>query len=255
MKESEMKNFKLVMFDIDGVLNAHGGNIQEESKKAIAILKSKGYQIGFASGKHAWYIQGGLVWSGLLEQNTLIVAENGGIVYDPLTRKTIIADKHIDDVKLLRNIFYNLYKKKEGYLNFAGLTVWEEPKESLFCLYPEFTKDVSRLSSILGEIIEINNLKLYRVENPDSVDILQEGVNKATGIEQLCKWLNIKISEVIAVGDSFNDMEMLEAVGFGVTLGNAKDQIKQLVKNKGKNGYISEYECGKGVLDFVNSMF
>ncbi len=251
MRELEKKKYKLIMFDIDGVLNAHGGNIQKESKDAILLLRENNIQVGFASGKHAWYIQGGLVWSGLLEKNTLIVAENGGVVYDPQTRKTLVSDKHLDDVRLLRNIFYNLYKKKQGYLNFAGLTVWEEPKESLFCLYPEHTKDVSRLSELLKEIIDVNELKLYLVENPDSVDILQEGVNKATGIKQVCKWIGIEMTNVIGVGDSYNDKEMLEEVGFSVTLANGKQEIKELVKSKGENGFISSFECGKGVFEFV----
>jgi 5-amino-6-(5-phospho-D-ribitylamino)uracil phosphatase len=250
MKEFKKRNnFKMVMFDIDGVLNAHGGNIEPESKKAIDIWRQNGYRVGFASGKHAWYIQGGLVWSGLLADDTLIVAENGGVVFNPNSRKKIIADKHLNDILLIRNIFYNLYKGKDGYLNFAGLTVWEEPKESLFCLYPENTSDVGRLAQILKEIIDINEMNLYVVENPDSVDILQSGVNKASGIEVVCSWESVSFNEIIAFGDSYNDKEMLEEVGFAITLENAKPEIKSLVKSKKENGFIATQSCGKGVLE------
>lgn len=251
MLELKKKNrYQLVMFDIDGVLNAHGGNIEQESKKAIKLLRQNGYRVGFASGKHAWYIQGGLVWSGLLTSDTIIVAENGGVVFDPNTRKKIIADKHLEDINLIRNIFYNLYKGKDGFLNFAGLTVWEEPKESLFCLYPNQTTDVARLAQILKEIIDINELDLYVVENPDSVDVLQSGVHKASGIATVCKWENLEFSQIVAFGDSYNDREMLEAVGFAVTVANGKPEIKELVKSKGtEHGYVASMECGKGVLE------
>ena len=83
MVESNSK-YKIAFFDIDGVLNEHGGNILSQSKQAIQVLRERGVRVCFASGKHAWYIQGGLVWSGLLTNDTLIVAENGGVVPDSL---------------------------------------------------------------------------------------------------------------------------------------------------------------------------
>lgn len=243
--------YKLIMFDIDGVLNEHGGNILPESKEAIKILRERDVRVCFASGKHAWYIQGGLVWSGLLQEDTLIVAENGGVVYDPQSRKTILEDKYLKDAKLLRNIFYNLYKKREGFLHFAGLTVWEEPKETLFCLFPKDTNEVPKLAKIIQEIVDINKLNLYLVENPDSVDVLQEGINKATGIQHVCDWLNISMKDIIAIGDSYNDIEMLEAIDFGITLDNGKPEIKDLIRAKADKGYIASKACGKGVLEAV----
>lgn len=248
------KGYKAIIFDIDGVLNKHGGNIQHESKEAIRLLKKRGLKVYFASGKHAWYIQGGLVWSGLLEKDTLIVAENGGVIYNPHTRKTILEDKNIKDIKLIRSIFYNLYSKKEGFLKFAGLSVWEEPKETMFCLYPSNVKKIKRLMKILDEIVKVNKLNLYLVENPDSVDVLQANINKATGISHICDWTKIDMSEVIAVGDSYNDIEMLEKAGFSITLSNAKDEIKKLVRIKKSKGLLSRKEFGEGVLEATTSL-
>ncbi len=242
------------MFDIDGVLNEHGGNIMDSSKKAIQRLRDRKLRVCFASGKHAWYIQGGLVWSGLLEKDTLIVAENGGVIYDPGTRQKITEENHLHDVRLLRNIFYNLYSKNNGYLQFASMRVWEEPKETLFCLFPQKEADVKPLAKILKEIIELNKLLLYIVENPDSVDVLQLNVNKASGLIKANELMGITSKEIIAFGDSYNDMEMLELVGFGVTVNNGKDVIKQTVKNKGKNGYIAKQNYGDGVLEAVENM-
>ncbi|MBN2015577.1 HAD family phosphatase [Candidatus Dojkabacteria bacterium] len=242
------------MFDIDGVLNKHGDNIQNTSKEAIRILRRQGIMVCFASGKHAWYIQGGLIWSGLLRQDTLIVAENGGVIYKPSTRKTILEDKYIQDVQLLRSIFYNLYSKDEGFLNFAGLTVWEEPKETLFCLYPKDAKDVQRLAEILEEIVKVNRLNLYLVENPDSVDVLQKGINKSTGLKHICDWLGVDFDEIIAVGDSYNDIEMLKDVGFGITLENGKPEVKKVVKFKRGRGLITKNSYGEGVLEAVKCL-
>ncbi|HLD03589.1 MAG TPA: HAD family hydrolase [Candidatus Dojkabacteria bacterium] len=252
MKNNQNKKYKLIVFDIDGVLNEHGGNILPESKQAIRLLKKSGIQVGYASGKHAWYIQGGLVWSGLLDQDTMIVAENGGVIYDPHTKKTLVEDKFLNDVKLLRSIFYNLYSKNQGFLNFSGLTVWEEPKQSLFCLFPQNTADVPRLAKVMAEIVKINKLNLYIVENPDSVDVIQQGINKATGLKHLCAWSNLDLEDIIAVGDSYNDLEMLAAAGFAITLANGKDEIKKLVLKRKNQGLVTKQACGKGVLEASN---
>lgn len=245
-----MKNkFTTVAFDIDGVLNEHGGNILDESIEAINILKNRGVRVCFASGKHAWYVQGGLVWSGLLDDNTLIVAENGGVIFDPKTRRTIMEDKHIRDVVTLRNVFRNLHSKDGGFLRFSGVTVWEEPKETLFCLFPNNLGDLSKLKDSLQQIVDINGLDLTVVQNPDSIDVLQSGINKATGLQYVCDWLGLSLDNIIAFGDSYNDLEMLKSVGFPITLNNGVNEIKEIVRSR--SGYIAKQSCGKGVLESV----
>lgn len=244
-----MSKYKVVAFDIDGVLNEHGGNILPESIEAIDCLINAGLRVVFASGKHAWYVQGGLVWSGLLSPETLIVAENGGVVYEPRTRRMVVEEKHLRDVRLIKTIFRNLHSHDDGYVKFAGITVWEEPKETLFCLFPKNEGEVAKLAGVLNEIVEINQLQLRIVENPDSVDVLQSGINKATGLNYLCEWLAIEPREIIAFGDNYNDLEMLNYVGLPVTLGNGVEQVKKLVKTK--KGIIANKNYGKGVLEVV----
>ncbi len=244
--------YKLVAFDIDGVLNEHGGNIMDESIEAIGLLKSHGIQVCFASGKHAWYVQGGLVWSGLLDQNTLIVAENGGVIFDPSTRRTITEEKYLRDVVTLRNIYRNLISRDGGFLKFAGITVWEEPKETLFCLFPKNLDNLRQLKNILSEIVELNNLQLTVVQNPDSIDVLQSGISKATGLSYVCEWLGIEMSNIIAFGDNINDLEMLGAVGYPITVANAVSRTKELVSSR--NGYVASEVCGKGVLEAVKHL-
>lgn len=248
-----MKNkLKLAVFDIDGVLNEHGGNILPESVAAISKLRSRGIRVCFASGKHAWYVHGGLVWSGILDEDTYIVAENGGVVYDPHTRKTLLEEKHINDVNLLRSIYRNLHSRSGGFTTFAGIRVWEEPKETLFCLFPEHTSEVAQLAHHLREIVELNKLSLSMVENPDSVDVLQEGISKATGLNYICDWLKLDFDEIVAFGDSYNDIEMLSAVGLPVTVANGVEKVKKIVKSRA--GYIAHDKCGIGVLEAVNQL-
>lgn len=242
-------DFTLAVFDIDGVLNEHGGNILPESVAAISLLRSKGVQVCFASGKHAWYVHGGLVWSGILDDDTFIVAENGGVIYDPHSRRTFVEEKYIHDVNLLRAIYRNLQSRDEGFTTFGGIRVWEEPKETLFCLFPEKNGEVSKLASQLREIVRINQLHLSVVENPDSVDVLQTGISKATGLRYICDWLGVDFKHIVAFGDNLNDIEMLEVVGYPVTVANGHNLVKDLVRKR--NGYVAHDKYGIGVLEAV----
>ncbi|MBQ1306724.1 MAG: HAD-IIB family hydrolase, partial [Erysipelotrichaceae bacterium] len=53
----------------------------------------------------------------------------------------------------------------------------------------------------------------------------KKGVNKGQGLRKLAEYLNIPISETIAVGDSLNDLSMIKAAGLGIGVKNAADEI------------------------------
>ncbi|OZB83405.1 MAG: hydrolase [Microbacterium sp. 14-71-5] len=56
------------------------------------------------------------------------------------------------------------------------------------------------------------------------VEVMAEGVTKATGLAQLCDRLGIDRSEVLAFGDALNDVEMLRWAGRGVAMANAEPE-------------------------------
>jgi len=51
-------------------------------------------------------------------------------------------------------------------------------------------------------------------------------VNKGTGLIELSTLLKVQLSDVVAVGDSMNDIEMLQTAGLGVAVGNAREEVK-----------------------------
>ena len=60
------------------------------------------------------------------------------------------------------------------------------------------------------------------------IDVMQRGVNKATGIGQVMARYGISPEEVMAFGDSMNDYEILRMVGFPCAMGNGRSAIKQI---------------------------
>ena len=60
------------------------------------------------------------------------------------------------------------------------------------------------------------------------IDVMQRGVNKATGIEQVMAAHGIAADEVMAFGDSMNDYEILRMVGAAFAMENGRSAIKQI---------------------------
>ena len=60
------------------------------------------------------------------------------------------------------------------------------------------------------------------------IEVLTKGVNKAFGLEKLANKLGIKPSEIAAIGDAANDIEMLEYAGLAIAMGNASEEVKAI---------------------------
>ncbi|MBU7031578.1 MAG: HAD-IIB family hydrolase [Theionarchaea archaeon] len=230
--------FKLAIFDIDGVLNPAGCPVQPESMAALKALETHDVKISYASGKHPWYITGGLIFSGLLRKDTIIVGESGGHVFFPNQKQSMLYTTYIEDMQILRKIF-----KEDDLMN----ECWEEPKETLFSLFPRKREIVPLVAHRFEGIIRDNNLQAYVISHVDAVDALQMGLSKEIGLSILSEYLGISMEEMIAFGDGMNDVEMLSTVGFPVAVANAEEPIKTLVKKRG--GYITSQPYGRGVLE------
>ena len=70
------------------------------------------------------------------------------------------------------------------------------------------------------------------------------GVDKGTGLAHLAKMLDIPMSEVIAVGDSANDLAMIKGAGLGVGVANVTDDVRPycdaILETTGMDGAFGE---------------
>ena len=62
---------------------------------------------------------------------------------------------------------------------------------------------------------------------PHFLEITPPGIDKATSLKWLCAYLDIRPEEVVACGDSGNDISMLKFAGRGVAVGNALPEVKE----------------------------
>ena len=97
---------------------------------------------------------------------------------------------------------------------------------------------VLKMSMVVGEersdavLQEINDLFDGHVRAVSSgygcIDILQDGIHKAWGLEELLKRWNLKPEQIMAFGDSENDIEMLELAGISYAMENAEEAVKRV---------------------------
>ncbi len=114
-------------------------------------------------------------------------------------------------------------------------------------------KDLPYLHRIADEIAERHPELVAQCEITYSsarfLEFCPKGVDKATGIHDLCNILGIETSQVIAMGDSLNDLPMIKAAGLGVAVANATDGIDEYA------GYVTEADCDAGALAEVVDRF
>jgi Cof subfamily protein (haloacid dehalogenase superfamily) len=81
------------------------------------------------------------------------------------------------------------------------------------------------------------------------LDLGIKDVNKATGLKALCDRLGIASTEVLAIGDSMNDLEMLQWAGVSVAMGHAKPEIKAAAD------YVTGSVPGASVVDVLDRLY
>lgn len=80
----------------------------------------------------------------------------------------------------------------------------------------------SVLNNKLGEGVT------YCTSKPIFLEFFDKRVSKAVAMEKIGEYLGIKRDEMIAIGDGFNDLSMIEYAGLGVAMENAPDEIKAI---------------------------
>jgi hypothetical protein len=81
--------------------------------------------------------------------------------------------------------------------------------------------DYKRIQEEIGDIFD------FLEHEGNVVEAVPKGSSKATGIAWLCDYLGVDAADTYAVGDSVNDLDMLEFVGHGIAMGNGTQPAKQ----------------------------
>ena len=77
--------------------------------------------------------------------------------------------------------------------------------------------------SVLKDLVEVN----FFTSSPTYLEFVSAGVSKATALEVLGEFYNIRQGEMIAIGDGHNDIPMIAYAGLGIAMENAEKDLKK----------------------------
>ena len=92
-----------------------------------------------------------------------------------------------------------------------------------------------------------DSLSIYR-SAPFFIEIMAQGIDKAASLDRLVKILGMKQEEVMAFGDGYNDLSMIEYAGMGIAMDNAVDGVKE------RANYITLSNNDDGIADALYKM-
>ena len=256
---------KAVFFDIDGTLVNDSKSVLKSTKEAIKIVKDQGVLVGVATGRGPFFVKE------LMDDLDLdfAVTYNGQYIFNkdrvlfasPIdkgslrqiisyakanqkeiamgTRQAVVGSRIMSFglsplsqlvsrfvpkflTRTISNSFNRMVskavpQKEEDLLDLINQPIYQV----LMLMTPEESEQAATT---------LNHLKFTR-SNPFAADIINQGNSKLEGIRRVGKEYGFDLNQVMAFGDSDNDLEMLAGVGMSVAMGNGSSSVKEVAKH------------------------
>ncbi|MFD2613736.1 Cof-type HAD-IIB family hydrolase [Paenibacillus gansuensis] len=220
-----MPDYKLIALDMDGTLLNESLEVSEENRKWIRAAQEAGITVCLSTGRG---YASALPYAEQLELNGPMVLVNGSEVWENPQRvlkrehMDLSAVRHMREIAVRHNVWYWAYSVT-GVYNREQWPDSEEAEEWLKFGYYEQNAEI--LAAVAAELEPYRHYELTN-SSPDNIEINPPGVSKESGLREVCKLMGIEMSQVVAMGDSLNDIAAIRAAGLGIAMGNAQDAVK-----------------------------
>ncbi len=263
-----MMNYKMIVLDLDDTLLRDDQTISKRTKDALLLAQEAGVKVVLASGRPTF----GMRWVAkelkLDQYGSYILSFNGSKIIDCKTNEEKYS-RTLSAETVHR--LYDLSRREEvGILTYADdAIIVEEPSEFASIeseltglpvkVVPNFKESIQEpvvkalMLKEAGRLVEVEKKLQAELEGELSVmrskpfflEFTQLGVTKGASLDYLIKPMGIKAEEVIAIGDSYNDLTMIEFAGLGVAMGNAPEDIRE------KADFVTASNMADGVAEVV----
>ena len=143
----------------------------------------------------------------------------------------------------LYNAKLPIYNQDSGIVDFKTFLKANAMNKLLF-----MSDDQEAIAALRDDLMSnIKNVTYYY--NRNFVEIMPYGVNKGTSIDDISKYLGIDKDNIMAIGDDYNDIEMLRKAGYSFAMGNAPDEVKSHAK------FITDTNERDGVAKAIERVF
>ena len=255
-----MKDIKLVALDLDGTLFDNSSRISKRNLTAIRSITDKGIHVVISTGRPFEGIPFDQIkGTGI---NYAITA-NGSGIYEISTGKCLYENAMDEELVtpilnflLTRDIHMDAFIGGKGYTPIQcvetaqKLTVPSSIKNYIITTrtrldnIPQFIHEnqlkVQKMTlnfypAADGTLIDRETVRKFLVSNPsittvcggyNNLEFTRADANKGVGLRKLAEILGVNPDATMAIGDTENDLAIIEAAGIGVAMGNATDAVK-----------------------------
>lgn len=238
----------MVVVDMDGTLLNDKLKISERNLYAINRLIKNNMKVIFATGR---VFKSAQYYAKLMNLDLPIITYNGALIRKVLSDDIMFSSKI--DIKTAKNLL-SFAEENDIYVKVYIddiLYVASESEET-----KKFSKDYRLPYKIIGKLSQnissapymivlkdnaekirkirkkfsqFNNKDIaYTSSTPYCVEIMAAKVSKKLALQQLSKTLNIAREEIITIGNSLNDLEMLQWAGTGVAMKNSDEDLLKI---------------------------
>ena len=263
--------YKMIALDLDGTLTNSKKEVSERNKEALKKAAEKGVKIVLASGRPLVGILPVAEMVDLKEIGGYILAYNGSHIVDGRTGETImqttLPEEYYEDIVKYGSMYddvtivtynskgavalddTNPYAILEAKINKVPLqkvtdlcSSLDGPVCKFLCVgeHSHLREIEKQLKEKYGSKINVFFSETYFLE------ICPPGIEKAASLSKLLDKLGLDREELIACGDGFNDITMIDFAGLGVAMENAQDALRS------RADYITDTNDNDGVAEVID---
>lgn len=210
---------------MDGTLLNDKGEVSEGNRLAIKEAQQKGIFVVLSTGRSLRTCK---EHADSLELTSFLVTVNGSEIWDD---KRELVERNLVNSDLIQWMWELSKQHKTKFWAISTTKNWfnDMPEDILGFEWLKFGFDIDDdeiRETIMKELkakgeFELSNSTLKNIEvNPI-------GINKAKGLKVVCERLGIAMENVMACGDSLNDLAMIQEAGLGIAMGNAQETVKE----------------------------
>jgi 5-amino-6-(5-phospho-D-ribitylamino)uracil phosphatase len=221
----ESPEIKLIALDMDGTLLNEKGEVSDGNRKAVKEAIEAGIKVVLSTGRTRLTCRD---HADSLELDSYLVTINGGEIWGP---DGSLVERNPVSAELISWMWDLSKEHKAGFWAVNSEKVYrdEMPEDLLSNEWLKFgfnIEDDAARETVLQTLAERGELEITN-SALTNIEVNALGVNKANGIKRVCELLGLTTDQVMAVGDSLNDISMIRECGWGVAMGNAQETVKE----------------------------
>ncbi|MWV42449.1 Cof-type HAD-IIB family hydrolase [Paenibacillus sp. HJL G12] len=260
--------YKMIVLDLDDTLLRDDQSISPRTKEALMTAQKEGVKVVLASGRPTFGMKEIAKELELEKFGSFILSFNGAKIINCRTGEEIFSSTL--SVDTVQQLFEISQREKLSMLTYLGDHIVTEDRNEYTDIESGLTGMSIREVDSFVQAVQEPVVKVLMVDAPEKVveaekklqeelagelsvmrskpfflEFTEAGVDKGTSLHQLIRHLGILQEEVIAMGDSFNDLAMIRFAGLGVAMGNARDEIKDAAD------YVTDTNMNDGVAKVI----